>query len=66
MREKIEAKIESHIKHILRKEVLTLEDYTILASEAKRIAEEAVRKEMKETQEERIKALVGVMSNVGY
>lgn len=64
MKDKIEAKIEAHVKSILKKDAIDFSDYQILVGELGRIAAKESAQKWEDEKEERNEQLAAMMKTV--
>lgn len=64
MKEKIEAKIEAHVKSILKKDAIDFSDYQILIGELGRIATKEQAEKWETEKESRMESMVKMLTHI--
>ena len=64
MKEKIEAKIEAHVKSILKKDAIDFADYQILVGELSRIATKEQTEKWEADKESRMESMLKMLTHI--
>ena len=64
MKDKIEAKIEAHVRSILKKDAIDYADYQILAAELTRIAQKEQAEKWEAEKEKRSEEMIKTLSSI--